>query len=115
MKEWFLWNGDRVMGRIDLATRKEIEKHIDKDLLTDTSRVHVLWDENGQYVDLEYDYDLETETVNSYSGVFAELYEDGNPNENSWMDAKDIGRYLSIILKLPLIIERAKFSHTWRK
>lgn len=103
------------MDRIDLVTQTELKKYIDRDSLTDTSRVHVIWDENGQYVDLEYDYDSKTETVNNYSGVFAELYEDGNPNENSWMDAKDIGRYLSIILKLPLIIERAKFSHTWRK
>lgn len=102
------------MGRIDLATRKGIEKHIDRDLLTDTSRDHVLWDENGQYVDLEYDYDLETETVNSYSGVFAELYEDGCPDEDSWEDANDIGKYLSNILKLPLIIERTKFSNVWR-
>lgn len=100
------------MGRIDLDTQAELEKYIDRDLLTDTSRVHTIWDESGQYVDLEYDYNPETETVDNYSGVFAELYEDGNPNENSWKDAKDIGRYLSIVLKLPLIIER-KISNGW--
>lgn len=101
-----------TMGRIDLDTQAELEKYIDRDLLTDTSRVHTIWDESGQYVDLEYDYNPETETVDNYSGVFAELYEDGNPNENSWKDAKDIGRYLSIVLKLPLIIER-KISNGW--
>lgn len=103
------------MCRIDLATRIELEKYIDRDLLTDTSRVHVLWDDKGQYVDLEYDYNSETETVDNYSGVFAELYEDGSPDNNSWEDAKDIGKYLSGILKLPLIIERTKFSNAWRR
>lgn len=103
------------MDRIDLVTQTELKKYIDRDSLTDTSRVHVIWDENGQYVDLEYDYDSKTETVNNYSGVFAELYEDGSPDNNSWTDAKDIGKYLSSILNLPLIIERTKFSNAWRK
>ena len=115
MKEWFLWIGGRTMCRIDLATRIELEKYIDRDLLTDTSRVHVLWDDKGQYVDLEYDYNSETETVDNYSGVFAELYVYGSPDNNSWEDAKVIGKYLSGILKLPLIIERTKFSNAWRK
>lgn len=60
----------------------------------------------GQYVDLDYDYNPETETVDNYSGVFAELYEDGSPDKYSWEDAKDIGMYLSSVLGLPLIIER---------
>lgn len=102
------------MSRIDLATRIELEKYIDRDLITDMSRIHCLWDDKGQYVDLEYDYDSETETVDNYSGVFAELYEDGTPDDNSWTDAKDIGEYLSSILKLPLVIERTKFSNAWR-
>lgn len=71
------------MGRIDLVTQTELEKYIDRDLLTDTSRVHAIWDENGQYVDLEYEYNPETASVDNYSGVFAELYEDGNPDNNS--------------------------------
>ena len=103
------------MGRIDLVTQTELGKYIDRDLLTDTSRVHVLWDDKGQYVDLEYDYNSETETVDNYSGVFAPPTEDGSPDNNSWEDAKDIGKYLSGILKLPLIIERTKFSNAWRE
>lgn len=96
------------MGRINLAARKEAEKYIDRSLITDTARICCLWDDKGQYVDLDYDYNPETENVDNYSGVFAELYEDGSPDKYSWEDAKDIGNYLSDILKLPLTIERRK-------
>ena len=98
------------MGKLDLETRTQLEKYIDRYLITGTSRVRCLWDNQGQYVDLDYDYDPENEIVNNYSCVFAELYEDGSPDKNSWRDARDIGEYLSNIMGLPLIIERTRYS-----
>lgn len=72
---------------------ESITSWIDENRLTDSSRVCLDWNEHGQFVDVDY------EVINGYAEdsklIFAELYEDGKPDENSWTDAADMAQALA--------------------
>ena len=88
---------------------------LDRSKITDTARVRCSWDMHGQYVDLDYDYNVEQDIVENYALIFAELYEDGNPNDETWDEALKMGKSLAEMLDLPLVVDdfRTKKQRKW--
>lgn len=82
-----------------------LDKYVEKNLITPTARVRCHQNTYGQYVDLDYDYNTDSQTVNGYASVFAELYEDGNPTHETWADAVATAYFIGQKYQIPVVIE----------
>lgn len=83
------------------AILKILKEMLNEDCITNTSRVSIVWDNLGQWVDL--DYEVSEDGVSTSSCLcYAELYEDGTPNEDSWIESKNIAQILSEEYDLPI-------------
>ena len=82
-----------------------LDTYVNKNLITPKTRVYCHQDIHGQYVDLDYDYDDNSLTTNGYLSVFAELYEDGNPTDDTWADAVATAHFVGQKYQIPVVIE----------
>ena len=93
-----------VASNMDRA-HLDVVANIDKSKITDSARISVVWDSYGIAVDFNYSYD---ESLGYGESVlcFAEIYDDGMPDEIAWKKAKDIGLALKNKYNLPLDIAK---------
>lgn len=93
-----------IASNIDCA-HLDIAANIDKSKITDSARISVVWDSYGIAVDFNYSYD---ESLGYGESVlcFAEIYDNGMPDETAWKEAQDIGRTLKNKYNLPLDIAK---------
>lgn len=95
-----MWTGTQKKEFLESIT-----SWIDEHQFTDSARICLEWNELGQFVDV--DYEVINGSAKDSKLIFAELYEDGNPDENSWTDAADIAQALSEHYHLLVITNNA--------
>lgn len=78
-----------------------VDEWIDESKITDTARISVVWDSYGIAVDFNYSYDVDLGYGESVL-CFAEIYDDGMPDERVWKEAQDLGLALKNKYNLPL-------------
>lgn len=82
---------------------KILKTYVKKEKITENAQVSMMWDDQGQWVDVDYHFD-DNGCVEDSCLCFAELYEDGNPTDESWEEAKNVAQILSDEYHLPVQI-----------